>query len=176
MKKNNIVRFNHPAKESEVIFDPLTETLRRGARKLLQEAVEAEVAAFMDDHAQLRDENGRSAVVRNGFLPERAMQTGIGPVKVKVPRTRDRSGQGLNFQSGIVPPYLRRARSVEELLPWLYLKGVSTGDFSEALKSLLGPEAPGLAPATIARLKSSWKDEYKKWRQRSLKGKRYVYL
>ena len=115
-------------------------------------------------------------MVRNGYLPEREVHTGIGAVRVKVPRVRDRSGSGIRFHSALLPPYLRRSTSLEALVPWLYLKGVSTGDFAEALQALLGPEAPGLSPATISRLKQAWHDELTQWQSRSLKGKRYVYF
>jgi transposase-like protein len=142
---------------------------------LLQHAVEAEVAEFIACYQPLRDERGRQRVVRNGTLPARTIQTGIGEVAVKAPRVRDRAGE-LKFSSSILPPYLRRTRSLEELLPWLYLKGLSTGDFSSALTALLGKDAPGLSANTISRLKEVWKGEYEQWSSRSLSGKKYVYL
>jgi transposase-like protein len=156
--------------------DRLTEVLRRGASKLLAQAIEAEVETLLAQYADRRDEQGRQAVVRNGYLPERDVQTGIGAVAVKVPRVRDRSHSGIRFHSGILPPYLRRSRSIEELLPWLYLKGISTGDFSEALASILGPDAPGLSPTTVSRLKQVWKEELRQWQQRDLSDKHYVYF
>lgn len=161
-----------------LIHDPLTDVLRQGARQLLAQAVEAEVAAFLAQHQDLRDEQGRARLVRNGSLPERTVQTGIGPVAVQVPRVHDRSGSGerLRFSSSILPKYLRRTASMEELIPWLYLKGVSTGDFQEALAALLGPSAPGLSASTISRLKGVWSQEFDSWQQRDLSGKRYVYL
>ena len=168
-----------PLKTPQPSSDPLTEILRNGARKLLAEAIEAEVEAFLAEFRQERDEQGRRRVVRNGYLPEREIQTGIGGVPLKVPRVRDRaaSEQGaLTFHSKIVPPYLRRAKNVEELLPWLYLRGISTGDFSEALGALLGPDAPGLSAPTISRLKKHWIKDYEAWRTRDLQGKRYVYV
>jgi putative transposase len=127
--------------------DPLTDLLRRGARSLLAQAIEAEVAAWIEAHAHLRDDAGRQQVVRNGYHPERTIQTGVGDVEVKQPRVLDRRppGQRERFSPAVLPPYLRRTRSLEELIPWLYLKGVSTGDFSEALAALLGPDAPGLS-------------------------------
>jgi transposase-like protein len=143
---------------------------------MLAECILDEVDAFIRRHQGLRDENGRRQVVRNGFMPEREIQTGIGHLKVKMPRLRDKSGSGIRFTSSILPPYLRRTRSIEELIPWLYLKGISTGDFSEALAALLGPDAPGLSAGTISRLKNIWQDEFEKWCRRSLTGKRYVYF
>jgi transposase-like protein len=142
----------------------------------LAQAIEAEVAVLLAQYANHRDSQGRHAVVRNGYLPEREVQTGIGAVRVKVPRVRDRSGTGIRFHSALLPPYIRRSHSLEALLPWLYLKGVSTGDFSEALQALLGPEAPGLSATTISRLKQSWHEELTQWQGRSLTGKRYVYF
>lgn len=126
-------------------------------------------------YAQLKTADGRAAVVRNGYLPEREIQTGIGAVKVKVPKVRDRSGAGIKFNSRLLPPYLRRTESLDELLPWLYLKGISTGDFGEALQALLGEQAKGLSAATISRLKARWQEEHRQWRQRDLSSKRYVY-
>ncbi len=165
---------------SEFSPDPLTEVIQFGARELLRTAVQAEVAGFMAVHAQLLDKEGRQRLVRHGFLPERAVMTGIGTVPVQVPRVRDRGanidGSKIRFRSSLVPPYLRKAKSVEELLPWLYLKGISTGDFSEALAALLGPDAEGLSASTITRLKATWWDEYEAWRKRDLSGKRYVYI
>jgi transposase-like protein len=158
------------------VSDPLTEVLRRGAQQLLAQAVEAEVATLLALYADRRDNQGRKAIVRNGYLPEREVQTGIGSVPVKVPRVRDRSGSGLRFHSMILPPYLRRSQSLETLLPWLYLKGISTGDFSEALEALLGPHAAGLSPTTISRLKDVWQGELDEWQRRDLSEKRYVYF
>jgi transposase-like protein len=157
------------------VADALTEVLRRGARELLQQAVEAEVAEAIAQFAELKDEQGRQRVVRNGYLPERTIQTGIGKVPVRAPRVRDRVGE-LKFSSSILPPYLRRTRSLDELLPWLYLKGLSSSDFSGALTALLGAAAPGLSAATICRLKEIWRLEYEQWRQRNLSDKEYVYV
>jgi len=173
--KSTVVPFRHP----ESVHDPLTELLRIGARQLLTEAIEAEVAAFLAQYQHQRDEAGHQRLVRNGYLPEREIQTGVGSVKVKVPRVRDREGKDgdqLQFHSKLIPPYLRRAKSVEELLPWLYLRGISTGDFSDALAALLGPNAPGLSAPTISRLKKTWLKEYESWRCRDLSGKRYAYV
>jgi len=134
----------------------------------------------MSQFRDLKDEIGKNRITRNGYLPERNIQTGIGPVPVKVPRIRDRKPDGgggrIRFQSSILPPYLRRTKSMEELIPWLYLKGVSTGDFQNALAALVGNDAPGLSPATVCRLKSIWQEDLKKWQQRDLTGKRYVYF
>ncbi len=177
MYEDTVVSFSHPDRIS--IQDPLTEVVRVGARRLLAEAVEAEVSAFIAEHAELVDEAGRRRVVRHGHLPEREVQTGIGAIAVRQPRVRDRHPEGgvpIRFTSAILPPYLRRAKSVEELLPWLYLKGISTGAFDEALAALLGPDAPGLSSTTIARLKAAWADDYERWTRRDLSAKRYVYF
>jgi transposase-like protein len=156
--------------------DVLTEVLRDGARRMLAQAVEAEAPAWIDAHAHLKDQTGRQQVVGNGHLPERTIRTGIGPVEVRQPRVRDRrpAGERAGFTSAILPPYLRKTRSLEGLIPWLYLKGVSTGDFAEALQAPLGPDAPGLSAATVTRLKAAWEDEHPAWAKRSLAGKHYV--
>jgi putative transposase len=158
--------------------DVLTEVLRQGATQLLAQAVQAEVAAYLDARSDVRDEAGRRQVVRNGRLPRRTILTGVGPVEVQQPRVQDRrpADQRERFHSAILPPYLRKTKSIEELIPWLYLKGVSSGDFSEALAALLGPEAKGLSAATVTRLKAVWAEEYEAWGKRSLAGKRYVYV
>ena len=157
------------------VADPLHELLRQGARDLIAKAVEAELATFLAQYADQRLDDGRQAVVRNGYLPERTVQTGIGDVEIKVPRVRDRSGDGVTFSSALLPPYLKRARSIEELIPWLYLKGISTGDYQEALAALLGDQAKGLSANTVSRLKKQWEDEHTEWRQRDLSDRRYVY-
>ena len=173
MTKSTLRALSQP---EEQVTDPLTELLRSGARKLIAQAVEAELQMLLERHAEHRLPDGRKAVVRNGYLPERTVQTGIGDVVVKVPKVRDRSGSGVRFNSSLLPPYLKRARSVEELLPWLYLKGVSTGDYQDALAALLGDQAKGLSANTISRLKQHWIDEHRSWCQRDLSQKRYVYL
>src|SRR5205823_8852837 len=132
-------------------------------------AVEAEVPEFLARDRDEQDGTGRARRVRNRRLPERAIQTGLGPVAVKAPRVHDRSGQ-VRFNSSIVPRYLRRSRSIEELLPWLYLKGISSGEFSEALATLLGADAPGLSAGTTSRLKAVWVEEHTRW-ERSLAHK-----
>ena len=174
MSHDNVLDWKNPG-VSSTVRDALTELLREGARTLLAQAVEAEVAEFLARYQDERDETGRARMVRNGHLPERTIQTGMGQLAVKAPRVHDRSGQG-RFSSSLVPRYLRRTRSIEELLPWLYLKGISSGEFSEALAALLGADVPGLSPGTISRLKAVWLEEHAHWEQRSLANKRYVYL
>jgi putative transposase len=174
VSNDNVFALKNPAVANEV-RDALTEMLRQGACTLLAQAIEAEVAEFLARHSDKRDAAGRVRVVRNGYLPQRTIQTGIGDVPVKAPRVRDRAGE-LRFRSSILPPYLRRTKTIEELLPWLYLKGISTGGFSEALGALLGRDAPGLSAGTISRLKAVWEDEHARWDKRSLAHKRYVYL
>jgi putative transposase len=156
----------------------LSEVLRQGAQQMLATAIEAEVSEWIATHAHLRDEAGHRQVIRNGHLPKRRLTTGVGPIEVQQPRVRDRRAAGDEelFRSQILPPYLRKTRSIEELLPWLYLKGISTGDFQEALQSLVGPECPGLSAATITRLVEQWRDEYQAWSKRSLEEKNYVYV
>jgi transposase-like protein len=177
MKKDNLIELKKP---EAFVDDPITDVLRQGARKLLAEALEAEIESFLSQYADLKDEQGRKRVTRNGHLPERHIQTGIGPVPVKVPRARDREPEHepgpISFRSTLIPPYLRKTKSMEELIPWLYLKGVSTGDFSEALAALVGKDAPGLSASTISRLKDVWEGEYKQWQKRDLSHKRYVYI
>ena len=174
MPDDNVMTLENPA----LLADPLTEVLRQGARKLLAQVIEAEVESFMERHRELRDEASRARLVRNGYLPEREVQTGIGSVQVKAPRVHERTEEGekLRFHSGILPKYLRRSASLEELIPWLYLKGVSTGDFREALSALLGNNAPGLSASTISRLKSVWSHEFGAWQKRDLSAQHYVYL
>jgi putative transposase len=158
------------------INDPLTELLRSGARALIQQAVEAELQAFLGDYAKVTDLRGRQTVVRNGYLPEREIVTGLGNVAVKVPKVRDRSGGGIKFNSSLVPPYVRKAKRVEAALPWLYLRGISTGDMQEALSVLLGDDAKGLSPAVVSRLKAQWAEDYLAWNRRDLSQERYVYI
>lgn len=170
MSNDKVIQLHEPAK------DALSEVLKTGAQRLLAQAVESELQELLGVYTELQTEDGRQAVVRNGYLPARTVQTGLGDIEVKVPKVRDRSGNGIKFNSKLVPPYLKRAQSIEELLPWLYLKGVSTGDFQEALESLLGADASGLSASTISRLKSTWEDDYHKWRKRDLSNKRYIYI
>jgi len=172
---SNVFNLSQPG----TFCDPLTEVLRGGARALLAQAVEAEVAAFLGSHADRRTADGRQRVVRHGHLPEREIMTGIGPVAVRAPRVRDRIGRGderIRFGSAILPPYARRSKSLEALIPILYLKGVSTGAFEEALAALLGPDAGGLSASSVARLKDVWAEEHARWLKRDLSARRYVYF
>ena len=159
---------------------PLDEVLRQGARQMLVKAVEAEVTAYIETHQHEVDQDGRRLVVRNGHARERTIVSGVGQLKIQAPRVDDRrvdeQGRRFRFTSQILPPYLRRTKSVEELIPWLYLKGISTGDFSEALEALLGPDAPGLSATTVVRLKDVWRREYEAWSKRDLSGQRFVYI
>jgi putative transposase len=173
MSKDNVLALKNPGIDSEVP-DVLTQVLRDGAQQMLARAIEAEVVEFLDRYRFDNDEAGRRRMVRNGYLPQRTIQTGLGDIGIKAPRVRDRASR-IRFTSAILPPYLRRTKTIEELLPWLYLKGISTGDFSEALASLLGRDAPGLAAATISRLKAVWQDEHAQWERRDLSNKQYVY-
>lgn len=158
--------------------DALTQVLRHGAQQMLAQAIESEVAEWIDAHSQVRDEQGRRQVVRNGYLPERKIVTSLGEIDVRQPRVADRrpADERELFSSKILPPYLRKTKSIEDLIPWLYLKGISTGDFPEALQSILGPDCPGLAATTITRLKQVWEGEFQEWSQRSLEGQEYVYV
>lgn len=160
--------------------DVLTEVLRQGARRLLQQAIEAEVQAYILEHAEQRDEAGHRLVVRNGHRPERQIQTGIGLVSVCQPRVNDQrideQGQRIRFTSQILPPYLRRTRSIDQLIPWLYLKGISSGDFGQALAAILGQEPRNLSATTVMRLKEIWRQEWEKWSHRSVDDKHYVYF
>lgn len=177
MPHDNVTKLIQPG----AFEDPLTQVLRDGARTLLAQAVEAEVAEFLAKHAGLKTQDGRARVVRHGHLPEREVMTGIGPVAVRQPRVRDREANAENaerirFTPAILPPYARRSRSLEVLIPILYLKGISTGDFEEALAALLGKDAPGLSASTIGRLKEAWIDEHNRWKKRDLSARRYVYV
>jgi transposase-like protein len=159
-----------------VIEDPLTELLRQGAHDLIQKAVEVELHGLLAEYGNITDLSGRQAVVRNGYLPEREILTGLGAVTVRVPKVRDRSGSGIKFNSALAPPYVRKAQRVEAALPWLYPRGISTGDMQEALSVLLGPAAKGLSPAVVSRLKAQWTQDYQTWSQCDLSAERYVYV
>ena len=160
--------------------DPTTSLLKAGAQKMLQAAINEEVNEYLALHAGELDEHGRRQVVRNGRAPKREFQTGLGSIEIQRPRINDRrvdeNGNRIRFSSSVLPGYLRRTKSIEDLIPWLYLKGVSTGDFSEALGSLLGPNAAGLTAATIVRLKKVWEQDFADWNKRDLTGKRYAYI
>lgn len=171
MSDDTIVSFSNPA-----FRDELSELVRDGAQRIIRQAVEAELKGFLDAHGEEVDPEGRRAVVRNGYQPEREVLTGVGPVTVQVPKTRDRAGAGRCFRSELLPPYLKKAKRLEAVLPWLYLKGVSTNDFDEALKALFGESVKGLSPSTISRLKRAWEAEYAEWRQRDWQGHEFVYL
>ena len=175
MTDSNVFQLSQPG----TLSDPLTEVLRSGARALLAQAVAAEVAGFLESHADKLTDDGRQRLVRHGHLPEREIMTGIGPVAVRAPRIRDRVGTGeerIAFSSAILPPYARRSKSLDVLIPILYLKGISTGGFEEALAALLGKDAGGLSASTIARLRDAWADEHARWQKRDLSVKRYVYF
>ena len=171
--------------------DTLTDIIRDGAHRLLAQAIDAEVATWIENHKHVVDANGHRAVVRNGHMPTRSILTGVGTVRVTQPRVHDRrivgeneQGESINtdglsverFRSKILPPYLRKTKSVEEFIPWLYLKGVSTGDFTVAFGALIGPNATGLSATTVTRLVATWQNDYQAWNKRSLEGKQYVYV
>ena len=169
MNDSNVFQINTPAE------DALQSLFKRGAQKVLAKALEAELQELLGQYADVKVD-GKQAVVRNGYLPERTLQTGIGDIPVKVPKVRDRSGQQVKFNSTLVPPYLKRTKSVEEFIPWLYLKGVSTGEMQPALEVLLGEGAKGLSANTVSRLKQQWEQDYDQWRKRDLSKRRYVYI
>ena len=176
MNENRVV----PLRQPDEIDDPLTEILRCGAKRLVQQAVEAEFAAFLARHADLELPDGRQRVVRHGHDPARPIQTGIGPVEVSKPKARDRGAtradERIRYSSSILPKWARRTKSLDILLPALYLRGVSTGDFQDVLTALLGKDAPNLSPSVIGRLKSDWEDDYRRWQASDLSARRYVYV
>ena len=178
MQEGSVVTLPRPG--ASIADDPLLAVLRDGARRMLMQTIEAEVESFLVAHAELVDEQGRRRLVRNGHAPERQIQTGIGPIRVRRPKVRDRGategGEPIRFTSAILPAYLRRTKNLEELLPWLYLKGVSTGQFAEALTALLGPDAQGLSATTVRRLTEVWQEEHERWQERDLSARRYVYI
>jgi len=175
MCKANSSTMEFPAPSSQ---DVLTDILRAGAQRMLATAIEAEVTEWIDAHAHLTDEQGHRQVVRNGYHNQRKLTTGLGQLQVEQPRVHDRrpDGEREKFTSKILPPYLRKTKSIEELIPFLYLKGISTGDMNEALQSLLGPACPGLSASTVTNLKKTWEAEFKQWNSRSLEDKEYVYV
>src|SRR6202040_459938 len=175
-ENSNVVRLRHP----DEIDDPLTNILRSGARQLLAQAIELEAEAFLASMKDLKLPDGRDRFVRHGHGPERTIQTGIGAVEVNRVKLRDRGaasdGERIRFTSAILPLWARRTRSLDALLPVLYLRGISTGDFQEALTGLLGKNAPNLSPAVISRLTAEWQGEYERWQKRDLSARRYVYV
>ena len=172
MNKHNVVELEG----REVLSDPLTDMLREGAKQLISQAVEAEFQGLLRAHAKRRTDDGKAGVVRNGYLPEREIQTGVGPVTVQIPKVRSKTGEPVTFHSALVPPYVRKTKSLEAALPWLYLKGISTGEMHEALKVLVGPEAAGLSASTVSRLKQVWAEEYRDWNTERLDKDRWVYV
>lgn len=153
----------------------LEQLIRRGARDLLQSAIEVEVRELLNEYDNVRTLSGAAAVVRNGYLPAREILSAVGPVEVRVPKVRDRSGAGVKFNSALVPPYVRRSKTIAAALPWLYLKGISTGDMREALAVLVGDEARGLSPNVVSRLKAEWATQCAQWKQGDLSASRYLY-
>ncbi len=170
-----------PLHQPGSILDPLTEIARDGARRMLMAALKAEAASFVAQFAEELLPDGRQRVVRHGTGPERTIQTGIGPIPVQRQKVRDRATDlppeaKIRFTSNILPKWARRSRSLDALLPVLYLRGVSTGDFQEALTALLGAEAPNLSPGVISRLTAGWQEDYESWQRRDLSARRYVYI
>jgi len=167
-------------RQSDAVLDPLTEIAREGAQRMLSAALKAEVDCFLEMFAHERLPDGRQRVVRHGAGPERVIQTGIGPITVQRQKVRDRAADTtstkIRFNSNILPKWARRSRSLDALLPVLYLRGISMGDLQEALTALLGPQAPNLSPGVIARLIETWQEDYERWRRRDLSARRYVYI
>lgn len=172
MKKDTVVELRQP----EQAQDLLSTMLREGAQRLVAQAVRTEFEEFLTHFSGERVGDGRASVVRNGFQPERELLTGLGPVAVRIPKARSRGEERAVFHSSLVPPYVRRAKSVEAALPWLYLHGVSTGNMREALGALVGAEASGLSASVVARLKGCWTEQYRQWRRSKLRKERWVYL
>ncbi len=169
MTDNNIVPLKTP------LEDQLGGLLKQGAQQLLAKAVEVEVSVLLEKYKVLIVD-GKQAIVRNGHLPERTIQTGMGDMPVKIPKIRDKTGSGIKFNSKLVPPYLKRTKDLEEFIPWLYLKGISTGDMQPALETLLGKGVSGLSSNTVSRLKQGWEQDYDQWRKRNLSNRRFVYI
>ncbi len=172
MNKHNVIDL----KGRETLTDPVTELLAIGARQLIKQAIEAELQGFMSQYSAQKSEDGKARVVRNGYLPERELQTGLGPVTVTIPKVRSKSGEPVTFRSALVPPYVRKTKSLEAALPWLYLKGISSGEMGEALKVLVGSEAEGLSASTVSRLKQIWGQEYQTWCDSQLDKESWVYI
>lgn len=179
MRNDTCNRTSHASNQREAALMevglPLEDLVRRSAREILQRAIEAEVQDFLEEFGSVTMRDGRRTVVRNGYLPEREILTTIGPVAVQVPKVRDRSGAGVKFNSALAPPYVRRSARIAAALPWLYLKGISSGDLGEALEVLVGDGAKGLSPAALGRLKAQWSAEYQGWTRRDLRGQQYAY-
>lgn len=176
-KTTDVIAFRQP----ETVEDPLTEIARDGARRMLAAALRAEADAFVAQHAEEILPDGRQRIVRHGYGPERSIQTGIGALDVQRPKVRDRATDvpaenKIRFTSAIMPKWARRSRSLDALLPALYLRGISMGDFQEALAAILGKDAPNLSPGVIARLTGEWQQEYDRWQRRDLSARRYVYI
>ena len=172
MRKSNVLE--HQGQEQ--VVDPLTELLREGAKLLIHRAVDEELQELLSGYSGLKTEDGRVAVVRNGYHPEREIQTGVGPVTVRIPKIRSKTGEPVTFRSALVPPYVRKTKTLEAALPWLYLKGISTGEMKEALKVLVGAKAAGLSPSVVSRLKQKWAKEYMDWCDKALNKDRWVYV
>ena len=172
MKKSNEKQSGSPSSEIGLGLEDL---IRQGARQVIQQAIDAELAHLLEQYENVKTFSGQRAVVRNGHLPSREVLTAVGPVAVQVPKVRDRSGSGVKFNSALVPPYVRRSSRVSAALPWLYLKGISTGDMSEALSVLVGEDAKGLSPNVVSRLKVQWAAEHARWNKRDLSTARYIY-
>jgi putative transposase len=172
MSKSNVIELAG-RDESQ---DPLTDMLRAGAQQLIQQAVEAELQHLLHQHAGNRTPEDTAGVVRNGYLPERELQTSLGPIPVRIPKVRSKTGEAVTFRSALVPPYVRKTKTLEAALPWLYLKGVSSGEMGAALEVLVGPEAKGLSASTVSRLKQTWAQEYRQWNERRLDRDQWVYI
>lgn len=172
MSKSNVVELAG----REMIADPVTELLKAGARQLIHQPVEVELQELLATHSGRRQKDGTAGVVRNGYLPARELQTGLGPVTVKIPKVRARTGEPVTFRSALIPPYVRKTKTLEAALPWLYLKGISSGEMGAALEVLVGPEAKGLSASTVSRLKQVWGQEYQSWRGERLDKDRWIYV
>lgn len=174
MKKNTLESVINP--EENINHFPLDEIVKKGAKRMLEQALEIEVDTFLERHQYILDSEGRRLVVRNGYARERKIVTGAGQLDIQTPRVDDRVLKEERFESSLIPPYLRRSKKIDDLIPWLYLKGISTGDFSEALQSLLGQDVIGHSAQQVVRLKSIWQAEYEAWNKRNLSGQKYVYF
>ena len=172
MTKSTVVALEDLDQSSDLV----TTLLRTGAQKLIQQAVEMELQELLVKHSERFTEAGTKGVVRNGYLPERELQTGIGAVTVKIPKVRTKTGEPVTFHSALVPPYVRKTKTLEAALPWLYLKGISSGEMGPALEVLVGPEARGLSASTVSRLKRVWGQEYSSWCEKRLDQDRWVYI